>query len=209
MSNFDLFSNDEEVNKPMRILDKGLDVEFFSEFFSYDESRFYYQDLLENVNWNQEKIKYYGKIFDLPRLTAWYGDNGKEYKYSGIVVVPNLWTNTLLQIKSKVESETGYQFNSVLLNLYRDGQDSIAAHSDDEPELGINPIIASVTFGAERNFIFQNKLDKNLKHKILLKNGSLVIMKGETQEKWVHSISKTSAKLTPRINLTFRNIVSK
>lgn len=209
MSNFDLFSNDEELNKPLKISDRGLDVEFFSEFFSYDESLFYYHDLLENTNWNQERIKYYGKIFDLPRLTAWYGDNGKEYKYSGILVVPNLWTNTLLQIKGKVELETGYQFNSVLLNLYRDGQDSIAAHSDDEPELGVNPIIASVSFGAERNFVFQNKTDKNAKHKILLTNGSLVIMKGETQEKWVHSISKTSAKLKPRINLTFRNIVSK
>ncbi|WAU74443.1 alpha-ketoglutarate-dependent dioxygenase AlkB family protein [Acinetobacter sp. TR11] len=207
MSNFDLFSDENNrIYEPIKIIDKDLYLELYPDFFSFEESDNYYQILFNEIPWQQEEIKYYGTVYNLPRLTAWFGDNGKEYKYSGIVVKPFPWTKVLLEIKNKVESITGENFNSVLLNLYRDGKDSISAHSDDEPELGLNPIIASVTFGAERNFLFQNKKNKNLKHKILLKHGSLVVMKGETQKEWLHSISKTSACISPRINLTFRKI---
>jgi alkylated DNA repair dioxygenase AlkB len=142
----------------------------------------------------------------IPRLTAWYGDQGKSYTYSGIEQHPEHWHPTLKLIKSKIEQIAQISFNSVLINLYRNGKDSVSWHSDDEPELGENPIIASVSFGATRRFYLRHKHSKNHKIDIDLASGSFLLMQGETQHFWQHQIAKTAKEIQPRINLTFRII---
>ncbi|MGZ4044594.1 MAG: alpha-ketoglutarate-dependent dioxygenase AlkB family protein, partial [Bacteroidia bacterium] len=150
---------------------------------------------------------FYGKMIDLPRLTAWYGENDKPYKYSGIPMNPHPWTSDLLRIKEKIEKEAGTEFSSVLLNLYRKGQDSVNWHSDDEKELGTNPVIGSVSFGETRVFQLKHKYDTKLKKiDIPLTHGSFLLMKGTTQHYWQHQIPKTTREIKPRINLTFRVI---
>ena len=152
-------------------------------------------------------IKLYGKLVPIPRLTAWYGDSGKSYTYSKIAMSPEPWTPTLLAIKSKVEVLLGVQFNSVLLNFYRSGSDSVAWHSDDESELGENPVIGSVSFGGTRRFVFRHKYRKELNKEVDLSHGTFLVMKGTTQHFWQHQIPKTVKKVEPRINLTFRVII--
>jgi alkylated DNA repair dioxygenase AlkB len=163
-------------------------------------------DLTANIAWEQKPIYFMGKEVLQPRLTAWYGDEGKSYTYSGLTVQPMPWTPTLLKMKAQVEAAAGITFNSVLLNRYRTGQDSVGWHSDDEPELGTNPVIASVSLGAARNFQFKHKHNPDLKLTIELTNGTLLLMRGTTQQFWKHQIPKTTKVLGPRINLTFRVI---
>jgi alkylated DNA repair dioxygenase AlkB len=183
------------------------EVIVFREFFTPTDSDRFFNALLKQTHWKQDKIQMYGKKLDLPRLTAWYGDPGKSYSYSGISMEPNPWNDTLLQIKHPVDATAGVQFNSVLLSLYRNGNDSLSWHQDDEPELGEDPVIASVSFGATRSFQFRYKPDKNVpKLSIDLTHGSLLIMKGPTQRFWMHQVPKTSRPVDPRINLTFRVI---
>lgn len=147
----------------------------------------------------------YGKKVDFPRLTAWYGDSDRAYSFSGITLNPNPWTDDLLLIKNKIESLAGTTFNSVLLNLYRNGQDSISWHTDAEEELGRNPIIGSVSLGTPRIFQLRHIVSKE-KIEIELTHGSLLIMRGEMQHFWQHQIPKTAHKIKERINLTFRTI---
>ena len=150
----------------------------------------------------------YGKENPVPRLEAWYGDSGKSYAYSGIRMEPNSWTPELQEIKKAIETESEIKFNSVLINYYRDGQDRVAWHSDDEKELGKNPVIGSVSLGAERTFKLRHKHYKTneLKKSIILKNGSFLLMEGTTQHHWMHEIPRTAKPIGPRINLTFRVI---
>lgn len=183
------------------------EIYFYRAFFSKEESDRYFAELLNETPWRQEQIKWYGKMMDLPRLTAWYGDQGKAYRYSGITVEPNAWTPTLLAIKHAIEKETGATFNSVLLNRYRSGRDSVAWHCDDEPGLGPEPVIGSVSFGETRPFNMRHKRRSDAKTKIELSHGSYLLMKGRTQESWLHEIPKTTRSLGERINLTFRTIV--
>jgi alkylated DNA repair dioxygenase AlkB len=167
------------------------------------------QHLIDAVPWRAEKIIMWGKTFPQPRLTAWYGDAGKSYAYSGIHLNPLSWTPLLLDIKSRVETVAGDKFNSVLLNYYRDNRDSMGLHSDDERELGKHPIIASLSLGEERIFILKHKTRKDLKPKRLkLASGSLLLMKGETQRYWKHGIEKETRPCGPRVNLTFRRIAN-
>lgn len=183
------------------------EVIIYQNFFAESESDRFFKELRNNLNWQQDKIKIFGKEVDLPRLTAWYGDEGKSYKYSGITMNPNAWIPALLAIKEKIEKVVELDFNSVLANLYRDGKDYVSWHSDDEKELGNNPIIASVSFGATRRFKLRHKSNKNLGTvEITLTNGSLLIMKGSTQHFWKHQVPKTSKVRKERINLTFRVI---
>lgn len=183
------------------------EIDLYSSCFSGEESDKIFQTLLSQVCWKQEKIKCYGKEVDIPRLTAWYGNTGKRYVYSRIAMEPEPWLPKLLYIKSRVEEITKFSFNSVLLNLYRDGQDSIAWHSDDEPELGKEPIIASLSFGGGRKFQLRHKVKKEQgRVDVNLTHGSLLIMKGKTQEYWEHQVPKTSKPVRSRINLTFRLI---
>jgi alkylated DNA repair dioxygenase AlkB len=194
-----------QVNKKTIISTDG-EVILYPNFFSTKESNQLFSDLYSSVNWKQEIIQFFGKQMPIPRLTAWYGDQGKSYTYSGIEQHPEHWNPTLKLIKSKIEQIAQVSFNSVLLNLYRDGKDSVSWHSDDEPELGENPIIASVSFGATRRFSLRNKHSKNHKIDIDLASGSFLLMQGETQHFWQHQIAKTAKEIQPRINLTFRII---
>ena len=149
----------------------------------------------------------WGKRFPQPRLIAWYGDEGSAYAYSGIALKPLPWTSVLLNIKRRVELLADYEFNSVLLNYYRDNRDNMGMHSDDEPELGSRPTIASLSLGETRTLVFAHKFDRAASSfKILLKSGSLLIMKGPTQQSWKHGINKESRPCGPRVNLTFRRI---
>lgn len=175
-------------------------------FFSRADSEVYIRQLLDTIAWKQEELRIYGRMVKTPRLTAWYGDAGVAYTYSGVRFEALPWTAELLQIKNKIEAAFGFSFNSVLLNLYRNGSDSMGWHSDDEPELGQNPVIASVNFGQERRFDFRNKLNHALKQSVILGNGSVLIMKGDIQHHWQHQIAKSGRPMKERINLTFRNI---
>lgn len=174
--------------------------------YSKEEADDYYQKLLVEIKWKQEPIKIFGKEVLQPRLTAWYADKGKVYSYSGITMHWNEWTETLLKIKSKVELVTGYSFNSALLNYYRNGNDSMGWHRDNEKELGILPIIASISFGAARMFKFRNYYEKKQSLAFPLESGSLLLMTGETQHHWEHALAKTKGVISGRINITFRRI---
>ena len=181
---------------------------YFSHFFDTVKSQSLMQALIDRIDWKHEKIKLFGREVWQPRLTAYYGDQGKPYAYSHISLDPNPWTVELRFIKEKIESVSGHQFTSVLLNYYRDGQDSMGWHSDDEKELGLNPVIGSVSFGTPRKFMLKHKKDKTLKSSVMLENGSLLLMQGTTQHHWYHQIPKTKKPLGARINLTFRKILS-
>ena len=147
--------------------------------------------LIDSVPWRAENIVVWGTTFRQPRLTAWYGDNGANYTYSGIHLDPLPWKNSLIDIKTRVETIAGTDFNSVLLNYYRDHRDSVAFHSDDEPELGHRPIIASISLGEERTFVLKHKTKRDLKSvRLKIASGSLLLMKGETQHCWKHGIEK-------------------
>jgi alkylated DNA repair dioxygenase AlkB len=163
--------------------------------------------LIDEVPWRAEKIVVWGRTYLQPRLIAWYGDAGKNYNYSGIELIPLPWNKTLLDIKSRVEAVADTDFNSVLLNYYRDHRDSMGLHSDDEPELGERPILASLSLGEQRTFILKHKRDKTLKPvRLTLASGSLLVMKGDTQHYWKHGIDKETRPCVPRVNLTFRRI---
>jgi alkylated DNA repair dioxygenase AlkB len=159
-----------------------------------------------NVAWKQDWIKLYGKRIPLPRLTSWYGDSGRAYTYSGIRSEPNQWNKGLLFLKGAVEQCAGVEFNSVLLNWYRDGEDGLSWHADDEKELGNNPTIASANFGATRDFLVRCKDDPSQKLTLPLKHGTLLLMKGELQHFWEHSVPKRKGVRGSRFNLTFRQI---
>lgn len=183
------------------------EVYFAPHFFSKDESDVYFEKLKEQVNWQQESIKMFGKLLPMPRLTAWYGDKG--YTYSGLHNKPQPWLPVLQELKERVEQASGNKYNSVLLNLYRTGQDSMGWHSDDEAELGNEPAIASLSFGGERKFSFRHRTRKDLKSQSIdLAHGSLLLMQGATQHHWLHQVPKTARAMTPRINLTFRKVVT-
>jgi alkylated DNA repair dioxygenase AlkB len=175
-------------------------------FFSKEESAAFMQKFKGNIAWKQETIQMYGKMLNTPRLTAWYGDNNKSYAFSGKKYDPNPWTPELILIKQRVEQAAGMAFNSVLLNYYRNGNDSVAWHADDEPELGTNPVIASVSFGQIRRFDVRHKKNHKLKYSVELENGSLLLMKGDLQHNWEHQVPKSTRPLKERINLTFRVI---
>ena len=159
-----------------------------------------------NIKWKQDKINLYGKEICLPRLTSWYGDSDKPYTYSGIKSYPNNWNKGLLYIKQELEKVSSNCFNSVLLNWYRDGEDYLNWHADDEKELGDSPIIGSVNFGEKRDFIIRRNDDPTKKIKIPLGHGSLLVMGGELQHYWQHSVPKRKKVKGSRFNLTFRTI---
>lgn len=162
--------------------------------------------LTQTIDWRQDWITVYGRSLPQPRLTAWVGDPGKAYTYSGITMQPSGWTDTLLDLKARVDAIAGVSFNSVLLNLYRDGNDSMGWHSDDEPELGQNPVIGSLSLGGTRQFMLRHKQQKALKAKLALMSGSFLLMQGTTQHYWLHQVPKTKRAVPPRLNLTFRVI---
>ncbi|MGL2964034.1 alpha-ketoglutarate-dependent dioxygenase AlkB family protein [Flavobacterium sp. RSB2_4_14] len=181
-------------------------IVYYSNFFDASRANELFEKLKQEIPWQQDAITVFGKTYPQPRLTALFGNEGKPYSYSNIVMQPNPWNPLLQFIKSEVEEIIEENFTTVLLNYYRDGKDSNGWHADNEKELGRNPIIASVSFGAERNFHLQHNTIKDQKLKINLEHGSLLVMKGETQHFWKHQIPKTAKPIGPRINLTFRII---
>ena len=186
----------------------NLSVKYIENFFNLDESQLYMRQLTQSVLWRREKIKMWGKEIVTKRRIAWYADDGKSYTYSGSTFFPSQWNNVLLQLKERVENYSDIKFNSVLLNEYPNGEVGMGWHSDDEKELGTDPIIASLSFGANRDFIFKHKTDKSIENvKLHLKSGSLLLMLGSTQHYWKHSLPKRLKVKEPRINLTFRNII--
>lgn len=209
MSEMDLFGFSEK--KTGFILKNGInkvlngEFIYYPNFFSKSESSALLKTLLNEIIWKQESMKMYGKQINFPRLTSWYGDCDKPYSFSGITLQPHSWTEDLLYIKRKIEPEAGVNFNSVLLNLYRNGNDSISWHTDAEPELGKNPVIGSVNFGETRKFQLRHISTKE-KLEIELTHGSVLIMKGEMQHFWQHQVPKTSKVIGSRVNLTFRSI---
>ena len=182
------------------------DIEYYPNFFEIDRSDAFFEKLQCEIPWQQDNITVYGKTHPQPRLTALYGNEGKPYSYSNIVMQPNAWNPLLMFIKNEIEDIVAENFTTVLLNFYRDGKDSNGWHADNERELGRNPVIASVSFGAERSFHLQHNTIKEQKLKITLEHGSLLLMKGTTQHFWKHQIPKTAKPIGPRINLTFRII---
>lgn len=181
-------------------------ITYFPDFFNKIEADVIYSKLITEIPWQQDEITVFGKKYMQPRLTALFGNEGKPYSYSNIKMQPNPWNTLLQKIKSQVESVAGINFTTVLLNQYRDGKDSNGWHADNEKELGTNPVIASVSFGAARVFQLKHNSDKTLKQTIILEHGSLLLMKGTTQHRWKHQIPKTAKPVGKRINLTFRVI---
>ena len=188
------------------LLPEDGEVYFEEHFFSKEESDHFFKALLQEINWKQEPIKIFGKLVMQPRLTAWYGDPEASYSYSGINLHPEDWNATLKEIKNKIELHTGKKFNSALLNLYRNQVDSMGFHRDNEKELGLNPTIASVSFGEEREFQFKHIKKKELKKSLVLTHGSLLLMTGSTQHHWQHALPKRAKEMGARINITFRYI---
>lgn len=186
----------------------NLSVKYIENFFDFDQSQLYMKHLTNDINWKREKIRMWGREIVTKKRIAWYADEGKSYTYSGSTFHPDQWNELLLEIKKYVEQYIKFQFNSVLLNEYPNGKVGMGWHSDDERELGIDPIIASLSFGANRDFIFKHKTDKSFENiKIHLKSGSLLLMLGSTQHHWKHSLPKRLKVREPRINLTFRKIL--
>lgn len=203
--NLELFPLKEGIN----LLPKEGEAYFYRDVFSQQESEMFFERLRAEMAWEQTPIVIYGKEILQPRLTAWYGDPGTDYSYSDIQLTPLPWTTSLLEIKSAVEKLAGVSFNSALLNQYRDQNDSMGWHRDNEKKLGTNPVIASVSFGAVRQFRFRHYHETSLKTSIDLTSGSVLLMKGSTQHHWQHAIFKEKNFLEPRINITFRTIQKK
>ncbi len=183
------------------------DFIFIHNFLNEDFADNYFRILRSEINWRQDKFKIFGKVIEVPRLTAWYGDVGIKYSYSGLNLIANGWHPTIEMIKIQIEKHFQFSFNSVLINYYRDNNDSMGWHSDDEKELGSSPIIAIVSFGETRKLQFKHKFNKEIKPMGLdLNNGSLLIMQGDSQHNWIHQIPKSKKVIGERISLTFRKI---
>lgn len=183
------------------------DIIFYPSFFSQRESNLLFESLYREIQWQQGQIRLFGKMIDEPRQSAFYGDNGLTYTYSGRKQQAKTWVEPLLEIKERVEKCLLIGFNSVLANLYRCGRDSMGWHSDNEKELGREPVIASISFGASRYFQLKHITNTCLTQTLELTSGSLLLMQGTTQHYYKHQIPKTNKVDYPRINLTFRNII--
>lgn len=180
------------------------DITYYPDFIDSQKAVAYFDHFRGTIPWQQDDIKVFGKVYPQPRLTALYGVADKTYSYSNITMQPKPYTSELLEIKNRIEAMAQVEFNACLLNLYRDGRDSNGWHSDDERELGQNPVIGSISLGQERPFHLRHKKNRHLKHTILLQHGSLLLMKGKTQHFWQHQVPKTKKPIGERINLTFR-----
>ncbi|MBT5031438.1 MAG: alpha-ketoglutarate-dependent dioxygenase AlkB [Proteobacteria bacterium] len=202
----DLFANAGALQRVVDIELAGADLKCWPNFYSVQESQRLFSELYEGLDWQSEMIQVFGRKVRIPRRTAWYGDSGANYRYSGLTHRARALPVLLEKIRQKLSLALELNFNSALGNLYRDGCDSMGWHSDDEPELGISPVIASLSFGASRFFDLRSVHDSRVKHRVEIKAGSLLLMAGETQKNWQHSVPKQTTVSAPRINLTFRNI---
>ncbi|WP_245144454.1 alpha-ketoglutarate-dependent dioxygenase AlkB family protein [Chryseobacterium daecheongense] len=190
---------------PLNILPHDGTVHYYGKVFSKEKSDFYYDYLFHQMPWENDEAVIFGKLILTKRKVAWFGEEKFEYTYSNRTKHAKPWTPELLELKQKCEEVSGETYNSCLLNLYHDGSEGMAYHSDGEKDLKKHGAIASLTFGAERKFLFKHKQTKE-KVEIFLENGSLLVMKGATQDHWLHRLPPTTKVKTPRVNLTFRTI---
>ena len=201
----DLFGFQRDIEE--NILPKDGEALYFGRIFSEVEVTHYFEVLHNSIDWKQDEIVIFGKKIITKRKLAWYGDDGLEYTYSKITKKAITWIPELLRLKEIVEQRCGETFNSCLLNLYHSGEEGMGWHSDAEKDLKKNAAIASVSFGAERKFVFKHKENKETVS-VNLENGSLLLMKGATQTHWLHRLPPMKKIISPRINLTFRTIIT-
>lgn len=200
----ELFSK--EIDETINLLPKDGTVNYYGKLFSIQEANYYLNCLLNNIEWKNDQAIIYGKLIVTKRKVAWYGDTDFEYTYSNTTKRALLWTTELLELKSIAEEKTGEKFNSCLLNLYHNGDEGMAWHSDAEKDLKKNGAIGSLNFGAERKFSFKHKQEKENKVSLILEHGSLLVMKDATQTNWLHRLPPTKLITKLRVNLTFRTI---
>lgn len=204
--NYDLFN--QNIDESRNWLPKDGIVNYYGHILTKEEADFFYKKLLDSIEWRNDEAVVFGKKIITKRKVAWYGEKPFEYTYSNTTKHALPWTEELLILKNKVEKETGETYNSCLLNLYHDGNEGMAWHSDGEKDLKKDGAIGSLSFGAERKFAFKHK-DSKEKIELFLEHGSLLVMKGTTQTYWLHRLPPTKKIKTPRVNLTFRTIVEK
>jgi alkylated DNA repair dioxygenase AlkB len=196
---------DETPDYHLSLLPYDGTVHYYGKVFSKEESDAYYDYLFNQIPWEHDEAMIFGKLILTKRKVAWFGEKAFEYTYSKRTKYAKYWTPELLELKKKCEEVTGETYNSCLLNLYHDGSEGMAYHSDGETDLKKHGAIASLTFGAERKFLFKHKTTKE-KVEIFLEQGSLLVMKGTTQDHWLHRLPPSTKVKTPRVNLTFRTI---
>lgn len=199
----DLFSN--EINSSKNLLPKDGTVNYYGKLLTNQQANYYFDYLFNFIEWKNDQAIIYGKLITTKRKVAWYGDTDFEYSYSNTTKLALPWTRELLALKSITEKKTGEKFNSCLLNLYHNGDEGMAWHSDAEKDLKKNGAIGSLSFGAERKFAFKHKITKETVS-LILEHGSLLVMKDTTQTNWLHRLPPTKQISKPRINLTFRTI---
>ncbi len=199
----ELFPHDASAN----LLPRDGTVNYFGPILSATDSVIIYQKLLDGISWAHDELVLFGKRIITAREVAWFGDAGLSYRYSGTTKQPKSWTADLLELKALAEDLSKSRFNSCLLNLYHNGGEGMGWHSDDEKSIVRDSAIASISLGAEREFRMKHKTSGE-KVAVLLESGSLLVMKGSTQRHWLHSIPKTKKVTAPRINLTFRTMLS-
>ncbi|NGY38285.1 alpha-ketoglutarate-dependent dioxygenase AlkB [Flavobacterium sp. XN-5] len=199
----DLFST--EIGENKNLLPKDGTVNYYGHIMTMQKANFYLKNLLETIAWKNDEAIIFGKLIITKRKVAWYGDTNFNYTYSNTTKHALIWTAELLDLKALVEEKTGETYNSCLLNLYHNGSEGMAWHSDGEKDLKKNGAIASLSFGAERKFAFKHKETKETVSQILA-HGSLLVMKEETQTHWLHRLPPTTRVTSPRVNLTFRTI---
>jgi len=186
----------------------GATLRFQPAWLAGDAADRLFEALHEALPWSVHRIRLFGREVDSPRLSAWIGDEDAVYRYSGTAFTPHPWTDVLSALRLRLQAELGMPFNSVLANLYRDGRDAMGWHSDDEPELGPQPVIASVSLGAPRRFLLKHRKEPTMRAAIELPHGSLLVMSGDTQRLYRHALPRTARPVGPRINLTFRHVDS-
>lgn len=203
-------SDQPELFAPEGVLTHRLEDAELTEYpdaFNRKDSERYFDLLMHEISWQSASIRIAGRSIPIPRLQCWVAESGLDYSYSGVQMTPVPWSAALLAIRQRVEELAGQSFNAVLLNLYRHGQDSVSWHADDEPELGSNPVVASVSFGASRPFELKPKdKDNPSRFRLMLHSGSLLVMGNTMQNNWLHQIPKVKGLEEPRINLTFRQL---
>lgn len=197
---------DDIIEKTKNWLPQDGTVNYYGKLINQNEADFYLNKLLETIEWRNDEAIIFGKKIITKRKVAWYGEKPFEYTYSNITKYALPWTKELLELKTLIEKETGETFNSCLLNLYHNGEEGMAWHSDGETDLKKDGAIGSFSFGAERKFSFKHKQTDN-KVELILEHGSLLVMKGTTQKHWLHRLPPTKKVMKPRVNLTFRTII--
>jgi alkylated DNA repair dioxygenase AlkB len=187
---------------------QNAEVSYYPNWLTSKHATHLMHHFIDQLSWYQPTVKLYGKEMKIPRMQAWYGDPDTEYEYSKHLMQPLPWEHRLFKLKEACEQASNTRFNSVLANYYRNGKDSMGMHADDEPELGKQPVIASVSLGQTRRFSFKHIKTKETT-RIQLEHGSLLVMKGDTQQYWQHGINKSQTQLGPRLNFTFRSVIPK